>query len=185
MSCSSAAMKDSPFVVGCNRSARAPARQALSDAVAQNRLSLRKDDSNAGRESLTAMDSIIGSSLDTSAHEGNYTGTSAYVLENEHLRVYLRKIGTIDSHVSYDTRDLLLAIYQKDTDQWLPLESIEISMDNDPSSESGAGYTILERSGDFLPYGRVNAHMNSAWGRYYVNITLESGADFIQIESIT
>ena len=128
---------------------------------------------------------IIGSSLDTSAHEGNYTGTSAYVLENEHLRVYLRKIGTIDSHVSYDTRDLLLAIYQKDTDQWLPLESIEISMDNDPSSESGAGYTILERSGDFLPYGRVNAHMNSAWGRYYVNITLESGADFIQIESIT
>lgn len=127
---------------------------------------------------------IVGSNLESSAYEGDYQGTSSYILENEHLRVYLRKIGSQESHSSYDTNDILLAIYQKDLDQWLPLYSMEISIDDDPGSESGYGYTLLERSGDFLPYGRVNAYMNSSWGRYYINITLESGADFLQIEAV-
>lgn len=127
---------------------------------------------------------IVGSNLESSAYEGDYQGTSSYILENEHLRVYLRKIGSQESHSSYDTNDILLAIYQKDLDQWLPLYSMEISIDDDPGSESGSGYTLLERSGDFLPYGRVNAYMNSSWGRYYINITLESGADFLQIEAV-
>ncbi len=126
---------------------------------------------------------IVGSNLESSAYEGDYQGTPAYVLENDHLRVYVRKIGSQESHSSYDTNDLLLAVYQKDLDQWLPLHSMEISIDDDPGSESGSGYTLLERSGDFLPYGRVNAYMNSAWGEYYLNLTLESGADFIQIEA--
>ncbi len=126
---------------------------------------------------------IVGSNLESSAYEGDYQGTPAYVLENEHLRVYVRKIGSQESHSSYDTNDLLLAVYQKDLDQWLPLHSMEISIDDDTGSESGSGYTLLERSGDFLPYGRVNAYMNSAWGEYYLNLTLESGADFIQIEA--
>ncbi|MCK4497463.1 MAG: hypothetical protein KAU24_04655 [Candidatus Aenigmarchaeota archaeon] len=127
---------------------------------------------------------IVGSNLESSAYEGDYQGTSSYILENEHLRVYLRKIGSQESHSGYDTNDILLAIYQKDLDQWLPLHSMEISIDDDPGSESGSGYTLLERSGDFLPYGRVNAYMNSSWGRYYINITLESGADFLQIEAV-
>lgn len=126
---------------------------------------------------------IIGSALETSAVEGDYSGTPAYVLENQHLRVYLRKIGSVSSHASYDTSELLIAVYHKDLEQWMPIESMEISMDNDPDSESGSGYTVLERSGDFLPYGRVNAYMDSAWGSYCINVTLESGADFIQIES--
>lgn len=127
---------------------------------------------------------IVGSNLESSAYEGDYQGTSSYILENEHLRIYLRKIGSQESHSSYDTNDILLAIYQKDLDQWLPLHSMEISIDDDPGSESGSGYTLLERSGNFLPYGRVNAYMNSSWGRYYINITLESGADFLQIEAV-
>jgi archaellum component FlaF (FlaF/FlaG flagellin family) len=126
---------------------------------------------------------IVGSNLGSSASEGDYQGTPAYVLENEHLRVYLRRIGSPESHQDYDTADVLLAVYQKDSDQWLPLEALEISVDDDPSSSSGSGYTLLERSGDILPYGRVNAYMDSAWGKYYINITLESGADFLQIEA--
>jgi hypothetical protein len=124
---------------------------------------------------------IVGSNLETSAYEGDYLGTPAYVLENEHLRVYLKKIGSQESHENYATSDILLAVYQKDLDQWLPMDSMELSIDDDPGSESGSGYTLLERSGDFLPYGRVNAYMNSIWGEYYINLTLESGADFIQI----
>jgi len=127
---------------------------------------------------------ITGSNLESSAYEGDYQGTPAYILENEHLRVYLKKIGSPESRENYNTSDILLAIYQRDLDQWLPLHSMEISINNDPASRSGSGYTFLERSGDFLPYGRVNAYMNSSWGEYYVNLTLESGADFLQIEAV-
>jgi len=126
---------------------------------------------------------IVGSNLDTSAYEGDYQGSPAYILENEHLKVYVKKIGSLESHENYDTNETLLAIYQKDLDQWLPLHSMEISIDDDPSSCSGSGYTLLERSGDFLPYGRVNAYMDSSWGEYYINLTLESGADFLRIEA--
>ena len=126
---------------------------------------------------------IIGSNLDSSAYEGDYLGTPSYILENQHIRVYVKKIGSIQNHENYTTSDMLLAVYQKDLDEWLPIESLGISIDNDPSSESGSGYTILERSGEFLPYGRVNAYMDSGWGRFYINMTLESGADFMQIET--
>jgi hypothetical protein len=126
---------------------------------------------------------IIGSNLESSAYEGDYQGTPAYVLENDHLRVYMKKIGSPGTYENYSTSDLLLGIYQKDLDQWLPLHSMEISIDSDPDSESGSGYTLLERTGDFLPYGRINAYMNSNWGDYYINITLGSGADFLQIRA--
>lgn len=126
---------------------------------------------------------IVGSNLDSSAYEDVYQSIPAYVLENEHMRVYTRKIGSEQNHSSYNTDEIVLAIYQKDLDQWLPLESVEISIDDDPSSESGSGYTVLERSGDFIPYGRIIAYMNSSGGEYIIKFTLESGADFMQIES--
>jgi hypothetical protein len=125
---------------------------------------------------------IIGSNLDSSAYEGNYTGIPTLILENAHLMVYIRKIGSQQNYTTYDTDDLILAIYQKDLDQWLSLRSVEISIDDDPNSKSGSGYTILERTGEFLPYARADVYMNSIWGEYYLNLTLESGADFLQID---
>jgi hypothetical protein len=126
---------------------------------------------------------IVGSNLNSTAYEDNYSSTPAFVLENEHLRVFVRKIGSPENPQIYNTTELILGIYQRDLDTWLPLHSVEITIDDDPLSMNGTGYTYLERSGDFLPFGRVNAYMDSPWGEYYINLTLGTGTDFLEIDT--
>ena len=125
---------------------------------------------------------VFGSKLDTSAYEGDYLGTGAYVLENEHIRAYFRKIGSPSSQQAYDTSQLLLAVYQKDLGQLMPLQSLEISLDSNPGSETGSGYTALEQASSDLPYASVSAYMDSSYADYFLKFTLESGADFVIIE---
>jgi hypothetical protein len=125
---------------------------------------------------------IVGSNLETAAYEGNYSGTPAYVLENEYLRVYIKKIGSPTNHTSYNTSQLLLGVYQKDLNTYMPLESLDISIDDRESSRTGTGYTILERKGSNLPYGIVTAYINSSYMDYYIRFILESGGDFLEIE---
>jgi hypothetical protein len=120
----------------------------------------------------------FGSNLDAKAYEGSYSGTPAYVLENEHLKVYVRKIGSPTSMQSYETSQLLVAAYQKDLNQWMDA-TLEISVDS--SSQSGLGYTQLERQGNALTRGKVSAYMDSSTD-YFINFTLESSADFIIVE---
>jgi hypothetical protein len=120
---------------------------------------------------------IFGSNLETKTYEDDHSGTSCYVLENEHLKVYLRKIGSPGSLVSYSTNELLVAVYQKDLNQWMDA-TLEISIDD--NSKSGTGYTQLGKQGNALPYGGVSAYMDSAYD-YFINFTLESGADFLTI----
>jgi hypothetical protein len=129
---------------------------------------------------------IIGSNLNTMAYEGNHSGQEAYVLENEHLRVFVKKIGSAASHQQYNTSDLLLGVYNKDLSEWLGLDRLEISVDNSTDSTNGTGYTELVEEGNALPYGKVLAHINTSYSftsSYNVTFTLESGADFITLEA--
>ena len=125
---------------------------------------------------------IFGSKLETIAYESDYQGTAAYVLENEHVKAYFRKIGSPSVQASYSTSQLVLAVWQKDLNQWMPLQSMGIGLDNSPASESGTGYTMLQQTGSDLPYATLSAYMESAYANYFVNFTLESGADFLIIE---
>ena len=134
------------------------------------------------RTSTSFGNVVFGSELETSAYEGDYLGTEAYVLENEHIRAYFRKIGSPSGPQAYSTSQLLLGIYQKDLSQWMPLESLDISLDGQESSKSGTGYTILEQAGTDLPYASVSAYMSSSYANYFLNFTLESGTDFLIIE---
>jgi hypothetical protein len=134
------------------------------------------------RTSVSFGNVVFGSKLETSAYEGDYQGTQTYVLENEHIKAYFRKIGSPSSPQSYNTNQLLLAIYQKDLNQWMPFQSMELSLDNADSSKTGTGYTVLEQAGTDLPYATVSAYMSSAYANYFLNFTLESGTDFLTIE---
>jgi hypothetical protein len=134
------------------------------------------------RTSTSFGNVVFGSKLETTAYEGDYQGIGAYVLENEHIRAYFRKIGSPSSQQAYSTNQLLLGIYQKDLGQWMPLQSLEISLDGQESSESGTGYTVLEQLGTDLPYATVSAYMSSGYANYFLNFTLESGTDFLEIE---
>jgi hypothetical protein len=126
---------------------------------------------------------IIGSNLETSGYEGTHGGDDAYILENEHLKVFIKKIGSPSSHASYNTTDLLLAVFQKDLNVYMDLQSLNISIDDAGSSTAGSGYTYLQNGGSNLPYASVIAFMNSSYVDYYVNFTLQSGTDFLEIEA--
>lgn len=129
---------------------------------------------------------VIGSNMKTQAYEGNYTLTSpeipCYILENDHLRVYIRKVGSPGSHEAYSTNQLGVAVYQKHTGTWLNNTGfLEILLDNNETSGTGNGYTVLDKSGNHLPYATVTAYMDSSYADYWINLTLESGADFLEI----
>jgi hypothetical protein len=129
----------------------------------------------------------VGSELHTSATVGSYAGAPAYVMENEHIVAYVRKIGNETSYATYQTPEILMAVYNKDIDQWFNSPGLlDIYVDNSALSRNGTGYTALESSGSYLPYAKAIAYMQSTYGlSYYVYITLESGADFLIAEAET
>jgi hypothetical protein len=122
---------------------------------------------------------VSGSNLEASLYEGVHGSYQAYIMENGHIRAYIRKL---QPEQAYYTGDLLLDVYQKDLGEWLPLDWLNISLDGQASSMSGTGRTQADRSGISLPRARVTAFMNSSYANYTVSFTLESGADFITIE---
>ena len=131
---------------------------------------------------------IIGSNLNAMAYEGNLSGTDAYILENQNMRAYIRKIGSPVSPTSYETKDLLLGVYNKKMYKWMPLDRLEISIDSSPDSMNGIGYTELVTEGYALPWGEVTAHINTSYkfqGNYSISFALESGADFITIGAVS
>ena len=125
---------------------------------------------------------LIGANLETNATESTLNGRGSYVLSNEHLKVFIQRFGGPSNLTAYNTSQLLLGIFNKDLNAWMPLDYLRISVDNQTGSESGTGYTTLETSGKYLPYGIVTAYMNSGYATYHINFTLESGADFVEIE---
>ncbi len=125
---------------------------------------------------------IVGSNLNAMAYEGNYSGQDAYVLENENLKVFIKKIGSQESPEAYKTSDLLLGVYNKRIMKWMPLERLELSIDGSEESMNGTGYTELVMSGYGLPRAEVTARMNTSYAflsEYTITFGLESGADFL------
>lgn len=134
------------------------------------------------RTSQTFGNIRIGSNLDTKASEDTYSGDDAYKLENEHLIVYINKTGNGTTYADLRTTHLLLAVYQKDLGKYMNLSSLNISVDNRADSTFGNGFTSLIETGNYLPYATVTTYMNSTYLPYYINFTLESGTDFLEIE---
>jgi len=124
---------------------------------------------------------IIGSNLETKAYRSTCEGTNCYVLENEHLKVYINRTGSASSFAQLNTSDILMGVWLKDMNQLLGMESLNVTIDNKASSETGNGYTGVQRLGENLPYATAYALMNTTYEQYYINFTLESGADFIII----
>lgn len=126
---------------------------------------------------------IVGANLDVRAYENQ--SLDAYVLENQHLIVNLKDIGSESSYQTYNTSDILMGVYNKDLDTWMDLERLEISIDNSPDSMNGTGYTEIVLEGNTLPRGQVKAHISTPYvflNNYSITFTLESGADFLTIE---
>jgi len=131
---------------------------------------------------------IIGSNLETSAYQENYSVTSpqipAYKMENEHLVVYVRKVGSGSTYEDFTACNLVLGIYMKDIGVWFNNTNMFcFTVDNQPSSTIANGTTTLLDTGYNLPYATVYALVNSTYMKYNINFTLESGEDFLRIEA--
>lgn len=140
------------------------------------------------RTSQTFGNVILGANLETSAYEENYTVASpqikAYKMENEHLIVYIRKLGSGSTFEDFTTNNLLLGIYNKDLGSWFNnTNMLDVTVDSQSSSRTANGTTSLSKTGYNLPYATVATLVNSTYLKYYVNFTLESGEDFIRIDA--
>lgn len=130
---------------------------------------------------------LVGSHLETSVTEGNYTRVTpevpAFIMENDRLVVYVNRTGSPTGFAPIETDQLVLALYNKDRDAWLENPGfLEVSIDHNPNSKFGDGYTQATL-GDHLPFGKVEAYFDTAYIDYRLFIILESGADFITIEA--
>ncbi len=134
------------------------------------------------RTAQTIGNVIFGSNMEVFAYQGMCAGQNSYILENSHIKACFKVIGSSSNKVSYNTTEIFLYMYQKDLDSVLPLEYLEVTLDNDDTSKTGTGYTTLEREGTNLPYGRVTAYMESDYGvTYQIHFELETGGDFLVI----
>lgn len=135
------------------------------------------------RSMTRAGNLVMGSELRTMAYENESAG--AYALENERLIVHIMKAGSVSSPVPYNTSSLLMGVYNKDLRAWMNLSRLEISVDGEPSSTNGTGYTQLSETGYALPRGQVMARISTGYEfmhNYTVIFSLESGADFLTVE---
>ncbi|MBI4020058.1 MAG: hypothetical protein HY367_01890 [Candidatus Aenigmarchaeota archaeon] len=114
---------------------------------------------------------VFGANLGASGTDDG----SSYVLENEHLRVKIRKLSPGSP---YSTDQLLQEVFSKDLNSAM---NATLNITVAGGSASGTGFTTLETPGNNIPYATVYAFMDSGVD-YHVNFTLESGADFITIE---
>lgn len=123
----------------------------------------------------------IGSNLGASLETTTIGSDDAYLMENERLKVYIKKIG-YPSNVSYSNTDIIIDIYNKDIGAWLN-SSFEFRIDDVAGTTSGTGYTQALTNGTRLPYVVTKAYMNSTNAEYDIYFILESGADFLTIEA--
>lgn len=110
-----------------------------------------------------------------------YNDSTHYYLENEHLLVNISKHGSSSNHVSINPDHLIDSIYFKDKKQTIT-DNITIHIDG--AALTGTGYNWAEETGTELARGKVTNFFNTTTANYTIQITLESGADFIQIQVI-
>lgn len=130
---------------------------------------------------------VVGSNLETNLTEGTYDRLAdpvdAYILQNEHLDVYINKSGTASEKVPMKTTALVLGIYNKDLDAWWEDPVQDITIDDEGASSDGTGYTIAEATGSSLPQAKVTAHMLTSYVNWRLHFILLPGADFLTIEA--
>lgn len=120
--------------------------------------------------------------MSANAEVDAYDNGANYVLENRYLRVLFNKInGT-----SYNNSFVVNTIVQKRNNVSLPFAAIPVTIDNDPTTMYGTGYTGME-PGYGLATGSVVAHMDSPTLAYDIYYDLRSEADFltIRVENMT
>jgi len=117
---------------------------------------------------------ISGSDVDC-YDDGNLT------LENSFIKASFQKVSESDPLADIDTNDNIQLIEEKTYNTIIYPVNSSITIDDDPASSSGNGYSEILKSGYNLPQCRVHFFVNSTV-TYDIFYTLYSGADFLVID---
>ena len=117
---------------------------------------------------------ISGSDVDC-YDDGNLT------LENSFIKASFQKVSESDPLADIDTKDNIQLIEEKTYNTVIYPVNSSITIDDDPASSSGNGYSEILKSGYNLPQCRVHFFVNSTVS-YDIFYTLYSGADFLVID---
>ncbi len=129
------------------------------------------------RSLLSRGDVKIISNADVSASD---QGT-AFTLDNSLIMANISKIGNSTSWGVMNTSVLLKHLKLKSNGAYV-YGNFTFSINDNPASTYGNGYTSLPDSGSDLGYAVVVAHVNSSVFEYDLKLTLESRADFLRAE---
>ncbi|MEA3229988.1 MAG: hypothetical protein U9P44_03660 [archaeon] len=111
-----------------------------------------------------------------------YANATDITMENEHLKIYIKKAGNSSDPVSIDISDLLKNIYFKDDSKLLfeGTDSFSIQLQGLP--QTATGYVELKDSGSELGKAEAVAYMTSSSTDYEIHFILESGTDYLKVK---
>ncbi|PSG98907.1 MAG: hypothetical protein BRC29_02140 [Nanohaloarchaea archaeon SW_7_43_1] len=123
---------------------------------------------------------LLSSSADVNVSETTVGGTNCYMMENEHIKACIKKIGNESNPESINTSELLTLYEFKDENRKLNA-NLSIELNDKKSTSNGTGYTTAN-TGDFIGTGEVQATIDSNLFTYDIFFRLPTGADFIQVD---
>ncbi len=107
-----------------------------------------------------------------------YDNGSYFLMGNKYLEVNFSKIY---ANNMINISQIINNIYYKKTSKNIDGSSLYFILNDDPSISIGRGYTIAERSGAYLKYGKIIAHVENDNAKYNLTFILYPSADYIII----
>lgn len=127
---------------------------------------------------------ILSSNAAVTVENASVGGTDCYMMRNDHIEVCIQDIGGPSNFQSMNTSDLLVEYNFTGTSPDTSLNAdMFVKLNGIPSTGWGKGYTTVEKYGDFIGTGRVQATVRSEYGYTYdVIYSLPTGADFVKVD---
>lgn len=126
---------------------------------------------------------ILSSNADVSVKETTVGGTECFLMENEHIRTCIKKVGAQNNPESINTSELLVLYeFKSDSGNKQLNADMTVELNDQQSTSYGEGYTYAPDTGEFIGTGEVVATVSTSTFTYDVIYQLPTGADFIKVD---
>ncbi|MFB6145195.1 MAG: hypothetical protein ABEJ99_01680 [Candidatus Nanohaloarchaea archaeon] len=128
---------------------------------------------------------ILSSSAKVTVNETTVDGTPCYLMENEHVRACIRKVGSPDKREQINTSDLLVLYEFKGENGNKRLNAnMTVKLNDISGTANGKGFTDPITTGNFIGTGKVKATIDTNPNPFTYDIifSLPTGADFLKVD---
>lgn len=125
---------------------------------------------------------VYNTSQGESDAPSGYTGPPCYMMENEHIKACIKKIGSPSNTTSINSSELLTYYEFKDQSKTFD-GNLSVMLNGVPETGNGTGYTKVDSYGYYIGTGKIKAHIVSGYGfTYDIVFQLPTGADFLKVD---